>query len=671
MSVPQQVGNYKLEREIGRGASSEVWLGRHAHLPDHVVAVKLLMSQDREAIRRFQREAAIAARLRHPNITQLFDYGYHQPFFYTVLEFIEGGSLRQILERRTRLPLPEALAIFRQIAAALDYAHGLGIVHRDVSPGNILVAQGSGRALLTDFGIARDGGAPITVTRAIMGTPGYLSPEHAQSATAVTHLSDLFSLGVVLYQMLAGDLPWDEPPGLPEGPGFGSIIGLRERGVEGLPSDVERVLRTLLAIDPASRFPSAHAAVAELDRIFQRHEVATQIVTGRPAPAGEPVQFQAGGVEPNAVETVLGADLVRAPIDRAHRRADELRNPAVVAALLDAWADADRLRRKPLLGRLARIHKITSHNVYFYRLRVLYEKRSAPESQEEPDHKAQVFPLEAQVDRWAVPLPQPKVFEDEAGGRIVLPGSTRVVTCKDCAGRGTTVCANCGGKQRVLVARPASASSSATTRTAATSPRTAAPAQATVTGRTSVGAVTAPAERAEQVLVPCPDCSGRGGVDCVRCTGVGRLIQRQSFRWSRQARLLTDEDDLPALDEAWLAKTCKAEVIYTQRQIGGLRPEWAHIPTLDALVQQVQDRLDDNTRVALSELTVSFIPVTDIVFDLGKPGEGGLYKLAIYGFENVIPPDWRFFNWERVVYLCLLLFLLVIVVVLLVFAFAL
>lgn len=667
MSVPQQVGNYKLEREIGRGASSEVWLGRHAHLPDHVVAVKVLMSQDREAIRRFQREAAIAARLRHPNITQLFDYGYSQPFFYTVLEYVEGGSLRQILDRRTRLPLPEALAIFRQIAAALDYAHALGVVHRDVSPGNILIAQGSARALLTDFGIARDGGAPITVTRAIMGTPGYLSPEHAQSATAVTHLSDLFSLGIVLYQMLAGDLPWDEPPGLPEGPAFGPIRGLRERGVEGLPSDVDRVLRTLLALDPASRFPSARAAVEELDRIFQRHEVATQIVSGRPAAAAgpAPVQFQAGGVEPNAVETVLGADLVRAPIDRAHRRADELRNPAAVAALLDEWAARDRLRRRPLLGRLARLHKITSRNVYFYRLRVLYEKRSAPESQEEPDHKAQVFPLEAQVERWAVSLPQPKAFEDEPGGRIVLPGSTRVVTCKDCSGRGTTVCTNCGGKQRVYVTRTVAATTSTGTARTATAAggATAAPAA------TAPAAGAAPAERTEQVLVPCPECSGRGGVDCQRCTGVGRLILRQSFRWSRQTQLLADEDDLPAVDEAWLAKACKAEVIYTQRQAGGLRPEWAHIPSLDGLVQQVQDRLDDNTRVALSELSVSLIPITEIVFDLGKAGEGGLYKLAIYGFENVIPADWRFFNWERVVYLCLLFFLVVVTVVLLVFSF--
>jgi predicted Ser/Thr protein kinase len=667
MNVPAQIGNYKLEREIGRGASSEVWLARHARIPDHVVAVKVLMSQDREAIRRFEREAAIAARLHHPHIAQLFDYGYTQPFFYTMMEYVEGGSLRQIIERRRRLPLAEALSIFRQVAEALDYAHGLSVVHRDVSPGNILIAQKGGRALLTDFGIARDGGAPITVARSIMGTPGYLSPEHAHSATSVTHLSDLFSLGVVFYEMLAGELPWPEPPGLPEAPPFGPPIPLRERGVEGIPAEVDRVLRTMLAVDPTHRFPSARAAVEELNRIFQRHEIATQVVMAGAAPAGAPVQFQAGGVEPNAVEAILGPDLLRAPIDRAHRRADELRNPAAVAALLDAWAAQDRLRRRPLLGRMARLHKVSSHNVYFYRLRVLYERRSPPETQEEPDKKAQVFPLEPELERWAVPLPPAKQFVDEPGGVVSIPGSTRVAVCKSCAGRGTTACARCGGQRRIYVAREAAASEADGQRSPAAGAGKARGGTERLTATAPSEARIAPAAdgQPDKVLVPCPACSGRGGVTCERCAGVGRLVQRETFRWSRQATLLQAQDDLPALDESWLARHCAAEVIYTQGQAGGLRPEWPLIAPLTELLEEAKAALDDNTRIAMSELSVSFIPVTDIVFDLGKPGEGGLYKLAIYGFENHIPPDWRFFNWERVTFLCAILFLLVIVIVLL------
>jgi predicted Ser/Thr protein kinase len=666
MNVPAQIGNYKLEREIGRGASSEVWLARHAHLTDHVVAVKVLMSQDREAIRRFQREAAIAARLHHPHIAQLFDYGYTQPFFYTIMEYVDGGSLRQIIERRRRIPLAEALTIFRQVADALDYAHALNVVHRDISPGNILVTQKSGRALLTDFGIARDTAAPITIARAIMGTPGYLSPEHAHSASSVTHLSDIFSLGVVFYEMLAGDLPWPEPPGLPEAPPFGPPIPLKERGVEGIPGDVDRVLRTLLAIDPTHRFASARAAVDELDRIFQRHAVATQVISASASSNGTQLQFQAGGVEPNAVEAILGPDLVRAPIDRAHRRADELRNPAAVTAILDAWAAQDRWRRRPLLGRMARLHKISSHNLYFYRLRVLYERRSPPETQEEPDQKAQVFPLEPELERWAVPLPPAKQFADEPGALVPIPGSTRVVICKNCAGRGTTVCARCGGKQRVYVSRAEAESSEGAKAKGRTGT-----ARLSAEPAAEGGQRTATAEaKPEQVLVPCPACNGRGGVNCERCTGIGRLVQREMFRWSRQSAVLQAQDDLPALSDDWLTRNCASEVIYTQRQAGGLRPEWSLITTLDGLIAEAKATIDDNTRIAISELTVSFLPVTDVVFDLGKPGEGGLYKLAIYGFENRIPPDWRFFNWERVTFLCAIAFLLAVVAVLLGFVLA-
>ncbi len=664
MSVPAQIGNYKLEREIGRGASSEVWLGRHEHLRDHVVAVKILMSQDRDLVRRFEREAAIAARLRHPNIAQLYDFGQVQPFRYTLMEYIEGGSLRQIVARRGRMPLAEAFAIFSQIAAALDYAHSLNIVHRDISSANILFEEKTRRALLTDFGIARDPGQPITVDRSIMGTPGFLSPEHAQSATSVTHLSDIFGLGVVLYQMLCGELPWPDAPGLAERPDYANLIPLRARGVEGLPAEVDRVLRTALAVDPAQRFPSATAAVEELRRILKLHEMETQVIRGAAPALERAVELSAGGIEPNEVEAVLGPDLQRAVIDRAHARADQLRNPAVVSGLLDAWAAEEPLRRRPLLGRLARLHKVSSRNVYFYTLRVLYERRSAPDDDEEPDRKAQVFPLEPTVERWAVALPAADGFVDAAGGRVNLPGSTRVVVCKGCMGKGNTICPRCEGRQRVMVTRPAAAPAGGAARAARPA---AAAATAVQPARGEVATATAP--RAEQVLVPCPECEGRGGIPCTRCEGIGRLVLRKAFSWSRTAQTLAAHDDLPALDEEWLARTCKAEQVYSQRQKGGTRPEWSLVAPVAGLIAQAEARCDDETRIALAELTVGLIPVTDIVFDLGKTDEGDLYKLAIYGFEQLIPPDWRFFNWERVTFVCLVGFLSLVVIILLVFTF--
>jgi serine/threonine protein kinase len=680
--LPPEIGNYRLERPIGRGATSEVWLARHTLLGDRQVALKLLIVHDAESVRRFQREAELAGRLRHPNIVQLYDYGtvrsaQNYVSHYSVIEYIEGGSLRQLLEKQKQLPLNEAVAVFRQVAAALDYAHQHGIVHRDVSPGNVLIEQDSSRALLCDFGIARDPARSITVTQSIMGTPGYWAPEQAQSAKFVTHLSDIYGLGALLYTMLTGQLPWEDPPGPPDHQ-FGPPIPLKERGLDTFPDDIDRILRTLLAVEPAKRYPSGRAAVLDLEQVVNRHQMPTQIVGESRKTSG--FHFEASGIELNEVEKVLGPDLVRAPIERAHERAEALRDPATVAALLDTWSAADRLRlRLPLLGRMARLHKVSSRNVYFFQLRVLYERRTPPETSYEPDRKEEVFPHMRELDRWDVVLSPAEKFADESGGRVVIPGSMRVITCAACKGNGSTICPRCNGKQRIYVTRP-------TTETAPTAAKPIQPTRSTAlaegspvasaTARpasTSSASASVAAPAVTRMLVPCPDCSGRGGITCARCQGVGRLVERKTFNWSRQHAEHRDNDDLPRVDEDWLSRTCEAAQIYQERHRGGLRPDWSLVPVLSSLVETARQRLDADTRIVLSEVTISFIPITEIVFDLGnltqKRGEGGLYRVAIYGFENLIPPDWRLLDWERVVSICLVGFLMVLTTIFGYFAF--
>src|SRR6266540_6152204 len=280
-NVPQRIGNYQLERQIGRGGMSEVWLGRHRSLDNRLVAVKLLLPQDTEWIARFAREAAITSRLRHEHIIQIFDHGHQPPYHYTIMEYVVGGALRNLIRPRQPLPLDLTLRIVHAAGAALDYAHAHGVIHRDVSPGNILIEQENGRVLLTDFGIARESGrVGMTTISKVMGTPGYLSPEHASSATSVTHLSDIYGLGVVLYEMLSGALPWEHNPGMPDSSGgpFTAPLPLKSRGVHGLPPDVDRVLQTMLANDPAKRYPSARAAIAELDQVLDRHTGPTQVI---------------------------------------------------------------------------------------------------------------------------------------------------------------------------------------------------------------------------------------------------------------------------------------------------------------------------------------------------------------------------------------------------------
>jgi hypothetical protein len=370
--------------------------------------------------------------------------------------------------------------------------------------------------------------------------------------------------------------------------------------------------------------------------------------------------------QPDEVEAALGADLMRAPMVQANQRAEDLRHPAAISSLLDDWAAQGRFRR-PLLGRLAHIHHVSSRNIYFYQLKVLYEQRGKPELTAEPDYHEQAFPLEREQDRWEVALPPVQEFEDDTGGQVVLPGSTRVVSCPECEGWGKFVCATCDGKQRIRETREVLANSTQQSEPAP--------------GGGQVDMSAMPATRLEQVLVPCPDCQGSGWEPCDHCDNVGRLVQQSAFRWQRTAYETETSDDFPEVDERWLFRTCAIQTVYQERTAGNPRsntpavlPEWLKVAPLHDLLEQARDATNDQTRIVLSEVTIQFIPVTDVVIDLGaydeeQPDDTQLYRLSIYGFENAIPPDWRFLNWERVTFLCATAFLLVLVGVFGYFAF--
>ncbi len=207
---------YAIERELGRGAAATVYLARDRK-HDRLVALKLLKPEIAAATegKRFKREIEILARLNHPHILQLFDSGVlateGQPsgLFY-VMPYMRGGTLRDRLIREMQLPLESALSVAREVADALHYAHGEGIVHRDVRPENILLE--AGHALVADFGIARIleavGGESLSSIGLVIGLPGYMSPEQATASRELDSRSDIYSLGCVVYEMLAGQLPF-------------------------------------------------------------------------------------------------------------------------------------------------------------------------------------------------------------------------------------------------------------------------------------------------------------------------------------------------------------------------------------------------------------------------------------------------------------------------------
>ncbi len=260
---------YVIEQPLGRGGMATVYLAvdrKH----ERKVAVKVLNPELAASVgsERFLREIRIVARLSHPHILPLLDSGEAEGLLYFVAPYVPGGSLRELLQRQTRLPVADALRIARELGAALDYAHREGFVHRDVKPENILFADG--HAVLADFGVARaccaTGMAPVTEVGVVIGTPEYMSPEQAAGEQELDSPSDQYSLACVIYEMLAG-----EPPLAGDNPRSTMARHVTEtpRPLRALrpdaPPEVEEALVRALAKDPAQRFASVVELVAALE----------------------------------------------------------------------------------------------------------------------------------------------------------------------------------------------------------------------------------------------------------------------------------------------------------------------------------------------------------------------------------------------------------------------
>ena len=263
--------SYELDREIGRGGMGIVYLARDKRLKRQV-AVKLLPPElaFRSEIRsRFLREAETAAGLSHPNIVPIFSVDEREGLVYFVMAYVEGDNLAKRLNDSGPMAPEDVRRVLCETADALAYAHARGVVHRDIKPDNILLDRDSGRAMVTDFGIARavsDGEARLTATGMAIGTPAYMSPEQAAGDRDVDGRTDLYSLGVVGYQMLVGEPPFtaNTPAALLVKHLTESPATVEERRA-GVPPDLSRAVMMLLEKDPANRFPSAQALVTALE----------------------------------------------------------------------------------------------------------------------------------------------------------------------------------------------------------------------------------------------------------------------------------------------------------------------------------------------------------------------------------------------------------------------
>ncbi len=281
-------GRYRLERKLGSGGMADVWLAEDQEL-GRKVAIKMLherYANDTQFVERFRREATHAAGLSHPNVVSIYDRGEAEGSYFIVMEYVEGRTLKELIVTRGPCPVPVAISYVRQVLAALRYAHRNGIVHRDIKPHNVLVDH-EGRVKVADFGIARAGSSQMTEAGSIIGTAQYLSPEQARGAP-VDESSDLYSTGIVLYELLTGLVPFTgETPveiamkHLSQVPAAPSTIR------HEIPRDLDLVVLRALAKEPADRYRSAKEMDRDLELVGrgdavgpETEEAATMVLRG-------------------------------------------------------------------------------------------------------------------------------------------------------------------------------------------------------------------------------------------------------------------------------------------------------------------------------------------------------------------------------------------------------
>ena len=263
-------GRYLIVRKLGAGGMADVYLAEDQELGRRV-AIKILNDRhaaDEQFVERFRREAKNAAGLSHPNIVQIYDRGTAEGTYYIAMEYLDGRSLKELIVGRGPAPIKLAIEYTREILAAVGFAHRNGIVHRDIKPHNVLCGP-EGRLKVTDFGIARSGASQMTEVGSIIGTAQYLSPEQARGAP-VDQSSDLYSVGVVLYELLTGQVPFTGDTPLEIAMKHLSTVPRPPSELrEDVPHDLDLVVLRALAKEPTDRYQSAEEMDADLKRVLE------------------------------------------------------------------------------------------------------------------------------------------------------------------------------------------------------------------------------------------------------------------------------------------------------------------------------------------------------------------------------------------------------------------
>ncbi len=313
--IGKTIGRVRIDKYLARGGMAEVYLGAHLSL-DRLVAVKVLHSyieEDPGLLARFQREAKVVAALRHPNIVQIFDFDATEGHPYIVMEYLKGPTLstylRGLHDRGDRIPPHQVARLLKALTAALDYAHGQGVIHRDIKPGNIMLHGNADEirldqpltadveAVITDFGLVRiEHAASQTASGMISGTPSYMSPEQARG-DKTDHRTDIYSLGCVLYEMLAGRVPFEADTSM-------SVIYMQINEppppIPGVNPAVQAVMNRALAKKPDDRYQTCREMAVDFFLALGMNAEAETIIESMPAESG--VKHTVASIKPKTTQ---------------------------------------------------------------------------------------------------------------------------------------------------------------------------------------------------------------------------------------------------------------------------------------------------------------------------------------------------------------------------------
>ncbi|MGB2954220.1 MAG: protein kinase, partial [Gaiellaceae bacterium] len=297
---------YRIVRKLGAGGMADVYLAEDQELGRRV-AIKILNDRhaaDDQFVERFRREAKNAAGLSHPNIVSIYDRGEAEGTYYIAMEYLDGRTLKELIVGRGPAPVKTAIEYARQILGAIGFAHRNGIVHRDIKPHNVVVAA-EGRLKVTDFGIARSGTSQMTEVGSIIGTAQYLSPEQARGAP-VDQRSDLYSVGIVLYEMLTGEVPFTGDTPLEIAMKHLSKVPKPPSELRPeIPHDLDLVVIRALAKDPDERYQNAEEMDADLARVARGLGVSDETASAATAVLGGSGTTDATMVSPKPTVPVI------------------------------------------------------------------------------------------------------------------------------------------------------------------------------------------------------------------------------------------------------------------------------------------------------------------------------------------------------------------------------